>query len=35
MPHWKVALTSVVISAATIALVFRVKALRNGIAGVA
>lgn len=35
MTHWKVILTSAAISAATIALVFRVKALRNGIAGVA
>lgn len=35
MPHVKTILISAVISAATIALVFRVKALRNGIAGVA
>ncbi len=35
MPHVKTVIISAVISAATIALVFRVKALRNGIAGVA
>jgi len=35
MSHWKTILISAAISAGTIALVFRVKALRNGIAGVA
>jgi len=34
MSHWKTIGISMVISAATIALVFRVKALRNGVAGV-
>jgi len=35
MPHVKTIIISAVISAATVALIFRVKALRNGIAGVA
>jgi hypothetical protein len=35
MEHFKTVLISAAISAATIALVFRIKALRNGIAGVA
>jgi hypothetical protein len=34
MSHWKVILFSAAVSTATIALVFRVKALRNGIANV-
>lgn len=33
--HWKTLGASVLLNAAVIALVFRVKALRNGIAGVA
>jgi hypothetical protein len=35
MGHLKTTLIAMAVSAATIALVFRVKALRNGIAGVA
>jgi hypothetical protein len=33
--HWKTLAGSVVVSALTVAFIFRVKALRNGIAGVA
>jgi hypothetical protein len=33
--HWKTLAGSVVLSAAVVALIFRVKALRNNIAGVA
>lgn len=35
MPHVKTVLISMVISAATVALVFRVKALRNAVTGLA
>lgn len=33
--HWKTLAGSVVVSALTVALIFRVKTLRNNIAGVA